>query len=207
MRSDDETYEISSTGALRESSSVKPPLTKRAAEDLIHSFVRDGWLVNNAGYLSLSLRSVLELKSYLREEYDDQIRFCTLCKEIVTTHYQRCCLADCAGRLHLHCAKVYFESHPALCPVSSCHSPWRGESRRRLIAPERPIRPNRAASSIVDKLDDQDDQEDEEREKNSTPTGKGKGRPLESGSEPETGTEDVPLPSSSSGKRKRASRR
>ncbi|KAJ1558121.1 hypothetical protein HK405_014376, partial [Cladochytrium tenue] len=44
MHTGDGSFAISSMRALRESSAVKPPLSHKAAEDLIHRLAVDGWL-------------------------------------------------------------------------------------------------------------------------------------------------------------------
>lgn len=42
-------------------------------------------IINRNGLISMSLRTVLELQTYLKEEYPDKYYECTLCMEIVTT--------------------------------------------------------------------------------------------------------------------------
>jgi hypothetical protein len=71
------------------------------------------------------MRSLLELQSYLKETYDDQIQECTLCMEIITKG-QRCKVAACNSRLHQHCAAAYFKNmNNPVCPT--CHSAWDGK--------------------------------------------------------------------------------
>ncbi|KAF9299486.1 hypothetical protein BGZ88_006526 [Linnemannia elongata] len=133
VTADDELYCISSTAAVNEASKLKNKenkslqLTKAGAEDLISRFVQDKWLIRSKkGALSLSTRTLLELQSFLKEAYEDQIQECTLCMEIITKG-QRCNVAACAARLHQHCAMKYFGNmNNPVCP--SCRSPWDGKT-------------------------------------------------------------------------------
>ncbi|KAG0007048.1 hypothetical protein BGZ65_010674 [Modicella reniformis] len=132
VMADDEAYCISSTAALHEAGKLKNKenksisITKRDAEALLDRFVADKWFIRSAaGAYSLSMRSLLELQTYLKETYGDQIQECTLCMEIITKG-QRCMVAACSTRLHHHCAASYFKNmHNAVCPT--CHSAWSGQ--------------------------------------------------------------------------------
>ncbi|KAI8917198.1 Nse1 non-SMC component of SMC5-6 complex-domain-containing protein [Powellomyces hirtus] len=125
VTADDDVYEISSTVALSEASRIKPAMTKRDAEAFIERLIQAKWLVDRNGLISMSLRTVLELQNYLKEEYGDRIHECTLCMEIVTSDYERCSVANCQTRLHVHCSNSYFPRQAQKnCP--SCQSPWRG---------------------------------------------------------------------------------
>ncbi|KAF9579325.1 hypothetical protein BGW38_004463, partial [Lunasporangiospora selenospora] len=91
VTADDEVYCISSTAALHETGRLKNKedkplsLTKREAELILDRFVADKWLIRStAGAYSLSMRALLELQTYLKETYDEQIQECTLCMEIIT---------------------------------------------------------------------------------------------------------------------------
>ncbi|KAF8938354.1 hypothetical protein BGZ58_001086 [Dissophora ornata] len=129
VMADDEAYCISSTAALHEAGQLKNKenkslsLTKREAEALLDRFVADKWFIRSAaGAYSLSMRSLLELQTYLKETYGDQIQECTLCMEIITKG-QRCQVAACSCRLHYHCAGAYFKNmNNPVCPT--CHSAW-----------------------------------------------------------------------------------
>ncbi|KAG0200822.1 hypothetical protein BGX28_006208 [Mortierella sp. GBA30] len=129
VTADDEAYCISSTAALHEAGTLKNKenkvlvLTKRDAELLLDRFIADKWFIRSAaGAYSLSMRSLLELQTYLKETYEDQIQECTLCMEIITKG-QRCQVAACAARLHHHCAGTYFKNmNNKVCPT--CHSGW-----------------------------------------------------------------------------------
>ncbi|KAF9184998.1 hypothetical protein BGZ51_002993 [Haplosporangium sp. Z 767] len=133
VMADDEAFCISSTAALHEAGKLKnkenKPLTlsKKDAESLLDRFVKDQWLIRSAaGAYSLSMRSLLELQTYLKETYEDQIPECTLCMEIVTKG-KRCVVAACSCRLHNHCAGTYFANmNKPVCPT--CSSAWTGRT-------------------------------------------------------------------------------
>ncbi|GJJ78588.1 non-structural maintenance of chromosomes element 1 [Entomortierella parvispora] len=132
IMADDEAFCISSTAALHEAGKLKNKenkavaLTKKDAEALLDRFVADQWFIQStAGAYSLSMRSLLELQTFLKETYDDQIQECTLCMEIITKG-QRCTVAACSSRLHQHCASAYFKNMARpVCPT--CHSAWDGK--------------------------------------------------------------------------------
>ncbi|KAG9325353.1 hypothetical protein KVV02_004128 [Mortierella alpina] len=129
IMADDEAYCISSTAALHEAGNLKNAesktvtLTKRDAEVLLDRFVADKWFIRSgAGAYSLSMRALLELQTYLKETYEDQMQECTLCMETITKG-QRCQVAACAARLHHHCASQYFKNmNNKVCPT--CHTNW-----------------------------------------------------------------------------------
>ncbi|KAG0358579.1 hypothetical protein BG005_002135 [Podila minutissima] len=132
VMADDEAYCISSTAALNESGKLKnkenKPLTlsKKDADALLDRYIKDRWLIKSkSGALSLSMRSLLELQTYLKETYGNQMQECTLCMEIITKG-QRCTTSACAARLHHHCARTYFQNmnNPS-CPT--CNGPWTGK--------------------------------------------------------------------------------
>ncbi|KAF9130043.1 hypothetical protein BGW39_003531 [Mortierella sp. 14UC] len=133
VMADDDLYCISSTAAVNEASKLKNKdnkslqLTKSGAEELLTRFVQDMWFIKSKkGALSLSTRTLLELQTFLKEGYEDQLKECTLCLEILTKG-QRCNVAACQARLHHHCAKTYLQNmiNPH-CPT--CRSPWDGKT-------------------------------------------------------------------------------
>ncbi|KAJ3405111.1 hypothetical protein CcCBS67573_g01087 [Chytriomyces confervae] len=139
MTADDDVYQISMHDALRESKLGK--FTLAESEALIESLVDNGWFSKNEnGWLTLGLRALMELKSYLRQEFEESVQFCSVCKEIITTHYERCGVASCPGRLHKNCARRLFAgsrrataggssttaSGERKCPHEGCGSVWEG---------------------------------------------------------------------------------
>ncbi|KAI9341965.1 hypothetical protein BDR26DRAFT_859863 [Obelidium mucronatum] len=107
MTADDDVFQITTSDALRESKVAKLKATE--TEALLDSIIQNGWLDLNNGWLSLSLRALMELKTYLREEYEDSVQYCYC--------YERCAIGACPGRLHKFCAGRYF---------GSCGSAWEG---------------------------------------------------------------------------------
>ncbi|KAF9170037.1 hypothetical protein BGX20_009520 [Mortierella sp. AD010] len=132
VMADDEMFCISSTAALHEAGRLKNKenkplaLTKREAENLLDRYIADKWFIRSkAGAYSLSMRTLLELQTYLKETYGDQIQECTLCMEIITKG-QRCSVAACSSRLHQHCSSTYFRNmNNPKCPT--CHTAWSGK--------------------------------------------------------------------------------
>ncbi|KAJ3163452.1 hypothetical protein HDU86_000031 [Geranomyces michiganensis] len=126
MHADSDVYEVSSMEALAMASRIKPAFTKRDAEAFIERLVNGNWLVDRNGLISMSLRTLLELQTYLKQEYPDRVHECTMCMEIVTSDYERCDTANCQTRLHAFCANGYFARREAhkLCPT--CQRPWKG---------------------------------------------------------------------------------
>ncbi|KAJ3065299.1 Non-structural maintenance of chromosomes element 1 [Rhizoclosmatium hyalinum] len=125
VTNDDESFSIHSHDALRLASPLK--LKASDAERVLDSLVSNSWLTKENSFLSLSLRALMELKAFLRDEFEDFCLNCSVCKEIVTTHYERCSTATCPGRLHKFCAGVYFNAGNARkCPHEGCGAAWEG---------------------------------------------------------------------------------
>lgn len=122
------------------------PQTQRAAdkglkhsdvERLLPSLVAEGWFeVSDGGYYTLSPRALLELKTWLLEEYNDpdaesedwqRIKFCEACKDIITMG-QRCPDRDCNVRLHDICTEAFWRTQREgkVCP--RCKTAWTGKN-------------------------------------------------------------------------------
>jgi hypothetical protein len=102
---------------------------------LLENLVAEGWLEKSrARFYSLSPRSLLELRNWLVETYNDDqaedgawqpIKFCEFCKEIVTVG-QRCDERDCVVRLHNICQEAFWEGREEKkCP--KCETVWSGK--------------------------------------------------------------------------------
>ncbi|KAJ3138000.1 hypothetical protein HDU90_001476 [Geranomyces variabilis] len=126
MNTEDDVYEVSSMDALAMTTRIKPAFSKRDAEAFTERLVNAKWLVDRNGYISMSLRTLLELQTYLKEEYSDRIHECTFCMEIVTSDYERCQTANCQTRLHAYCSRGYFARENTLKVCPACQQPWRG---------------------------------------------------------------------------------
>lgn len=104
-------------------------------EKLLPSMVDEGWFEqSDEGFYSLSARTLLELKTWLNEAYNDpdagpeawqRIKFCAACRDIVTVG-QRCPERDCNVRLHDTCADAFWRTRRAgqFCP--KCETAWTG---------------------------------------------------------------------------------
>lgn len=104
-------------------------------EKLLPSMVEEGWFEHSdEGFYSLSARSLMELKTWLLEAYNDpdagpddwqRIKSCEACKDIVTIG-QRCPERDCNVRLHDICAAAFWRTRRGgqICP--NCQTPWTG---------------------------------------------------------------------------------
>ena len=72
-------------------SEVKYLLDKSHSSELIFFGHGSLWLVIlfSEGYISLGLRSVMELGKYLKDEYSECIKYCTLCMELITANVSK----------------------------------------------------------------------------------------------------------------------
>jgi hypothetical protein len=77
------------------------------------------------GSLNLTLRAQMELSTYLREEFEESLHKCHLCKEFITTRSQKCADPDCTARLHNSCAaRLFRNKDPAARQCPECPNPW-----------------------------------------------------------------------------------
>ncbi|KAJ3027486.1 UNVERIFIED_CONTAM: Non-structural maintenance of chromosomes element 1 [Siphonaria sp. JEL0065] len=166
MTADDDVFCISTTDALRESKVAKLKVTD--TEALLDSFVEGGWLELSNGWLSLSLRALMELKTYLREEFEDHVQYCSACKDLVTTYYERCSVGTCPGRLHKFCAGKYFGVNARVCPHDGCGSAWEGitpaPSARRPSGVKKPasnLKRQGTAATIAEEDEEEEEEDDE----------------------------------------------
>ncbi|PIL24101.1 hypothetical protein GSI_13853 [Ganoderma sinense ZZ0214-1] len=121
MLAPNEAFCVSSLAALREVNSLKSSMTKTVAEATLNSFVAKGWLMKSRrGRYSLSTRTVLELQTYLRTTYENEVIECTICMELVTRG-TGCFTPHCKTRMHTHCFNHYRRRNNA-CP--SCKEDW-----------------------------------------------------------------------------------
>lgn len=107
-------------------------------EKLLPSLVDEGWLeLSDDGYYSLSAKSLMELRVWLLDAYNDpdaaadewqRIKFCEACKEIITVG-QRCPDRDCNVRFHNRCAEAFWRTRRGgakACPM--CQTAWAGQN-------------------------------------------------------------------------------
>ncbi|KAK6639278.1 hypothetical protein RUM43_007550 [Polyplax serrata] len=69
---------ITETNCLNLSCSAE--ITKTAAQNIIHEFVKEKWLASKDGTISLGMRAILELQQTLKQLYPNHITYCKLCK-------------------------------------------------------------------------------------------------------------------------------
>ncbi|KAJ3088804.1 hypothetical protein HK102_007878 [Quaeritorhiza haematococci] len=170
VNADDEAFELSSTIALREAGKVKPMISKKDAQVFLEKLVQKKWFDERNGLYSLALRSILELETYLKEEFGDLIMDCTICKDIATTHSERCEVAQCSARIHVSCSQRYFQQHQKKCPL--CGSAWKftsnthrtrtRTSNRRRSSQEAENGDHENGDLIFDDDDDEDEHQQEE---------------------------------------------
>ncbi|KAI9013609.1 hypothetical protein DFJ74DRAFT_292043 [Hyaloraphidium curvatum] len=136
-------FEVSSMDALNSVSRApenQKKLTKTEAADFLKRLSVAGWLrEDNHGY-SLGLRSLLELKTYLTNEFDDSlVGECHVCKEhVLTPGYQSCSEDRCTCVMHKACSEKRFATLAGdkRCPV--CKATWVDERPRQPAASRAP---------------------------------------------------------------------
>lgn len=109
------------------------------AEDVLAQLVEQCFLQKSrGGYYSLAPRALMELRSYLKETYNEpadpddpeyepaiRIRNCEGCREIVTVG-QRCADRGCGIRFHDGCAQQYFRARRGSKECPGCKKEWSG---------------------------------------------------------------------------------
>ncbi|KAI0140064.1 putative DNA repair protein Nse1 [Hypoxylon sp. NC0597] len=109
-------------------------LKSSEVEAVMRSMVDEGWFERSReGFYSLSPRALMELRSWLINEYNDpeaepdewqRVKFCEACREIVTVG-QRCAERDCLARLHDVCEDAFWRTRrDRKCP--RCEREWDG---------------------------------------------------------------------------------
>ncbi|KAL1745609.1 Nse1 non-SMC component of SMC5-6 complex-domain-containing protein [Schizophyllum fasciatum] len=162
-------FSISSFLALREINELKPKanMTKSQGEETLSSFVNRGWLVKSRrGRYTLSTRTLLELKGYIRSEYPDQIPTCMHCDDFVTVGVT----CKCGSAIHKHCF-TQWRSRRSQC--KECRAEWAGKSDDDMFTPvgERAVGDNDAGRRYTREEEDSDEDEDEEEEEPSQSQG------------------------------------
>ncbi|CEG63021.1 hypothetical protein RMATCC62417_00235 [Rhizopus microsporus] len=126
VNADNENFAISSMNAIRLGQRLK--LTQKETQDVLERLVQDGWIAEEEkGIYFFDTRGLAELQGYLRDQYGDAIKECTICLDIVTMG-EYCELGNCPVRLHKHCADTQFrESVNPICP--QCSTTWSRSNR------------------------------------------------------------------------------
>ncbi|KAH9464365.1 hypothetical protein MJO28_001959 [Puccinia striiformis f. sp. tritici] len=114
-------YCIPNHDCLRLASTLQTNIKKSDAEKLLKVLVKKGWLLQSTtGHYSLSIRSKLELKLYIEENYNEEDRppQCAACREIVMRGF-KCPNSECPKAMHVTC--IMNQNRQAhICP--SCKS-------------------------------------------------------------------------------------
>ncbi|THH14339.1 hypothetical protein EW146_g5971 [Bondarzewia mesenterica] len=166
MLAPNESYSVSSFAALRESTNLRPSITKTQAENVLTSFVAKGWLLKSQrGRYSLSIRSLLELLPYLRNTYTDEVIECTICMEILTRG-TACYTPNCKTRMHKHCFENYRKTHQK-CPA--CSQDWSSEANKKKLIPvgEKAARADDGARKMRRKRSESEGNEDGDSQRRS----------------------------------------
>ncbi|KAI9313481.1 Nse1 non-SMC component of SMC5-6 complex-domain-containing protein [Dichotomocladium elegans] len=126
IMADDEAFGVGTMAALRLGPKMKPPISQKDAQDFLDRLMEDGWLdtsPDGSSYIAAP-RCILELQTYLKEQYPDMMKSCKVCLEVITMG-ERCELQDCQTRIHRHCADGLFgytSDENRKCPV--CSTLW-----------------------------------------------------------------------------------
>eukprot|EP00730_Choanoeca_flexa_P005949 TRINITY_DN12057_c1_g4_i1.p1 TRINITY_DN12057_c1_g4~~TRINITY_DN12057_c1_g4_i1.p1 ORF type:complete len:347 (+),score=82.06 TRINITY_DN12057_c1_g4_i1:51-1043(+) len=101
-------------------------LSMLECERVCQRLCKDGWLVRfrNTGSLTFGPRTHLELLSYLKEAFPDQILKCAVC-HLGVLFGQACMHEACIGQVHVHCLRRFAQNQPdgeLRCPA--CNQGW-----------------------------------------------------------------------------------
>lgn len=165
-------------------------LSSTEAEKMLANLVKETWLEQSTeGFYTLSPRSLLELRSWLVEAYNDsddpevwqRIKFCQACKEIVTIG-QRCTERECNVRLHNICTAAFWNSRPGKkCP--KCETAWTGKAyvgQKAITSTEEYLKgKRRSGGKRKNDAVEEDEEEEEEEVAESSTRRRNKRRPVE----------------------------
>lgn len=121
MTSDRPRFLVSSIVAVREVAKARNK-SNLDAEKFIKQLIQDRWIMEVAGKYTLSLRSTVELDSYLRDTFAEQVTECALCHEMCLARSKRCQNSGCGIYLHHRCINSFLVDSDGLCP--SCNEPF-----------------------------------------------------------------------------------
>ncbi|XP_029932668.1 non-structural maintenance of chromosomes element 1 homolog isoform X2 [Myripristis murdjan] len=118
-----ETGSVSSTDILNSADSLQTKkLKKSETEHLLSRLVMDKWLNEKRGEYTLSTRCIIEMEPYIRTMYQDQVKLCHICHNIVF-QCQICENPTCGIKIHNPCVARYFKGRAEpRCPA--CDDFW-----------------------------------------------------------------------------------
>lgn len=162
---------VASRQSLDNSQTVDKGVTNDQAEKTLNGLVAEGWFERSKeGWYTLSPRALLELQTWLVNEYNDEdaegddwqrIKFCEACKGMITVG-KRCADLDCNVRLHDICEEAFFNSRPGnKCP--KCETPWDGKhfvGQRAITSTEEYLKGKRRSGGTMKTQAEEEGEED-----------------------------------------------
>nr|XP_057913158.1 non-structural maintenance of chromosomes element 1 homolog isoform X2 [Doryrhamphus excisus] len=110
----------SSTKILNCALTLNKKTKKKDTEQLLNRLVHDGWL--SEGEYCLSTRCIIEMESYIRTMYQDQVKECRICHS-VAFQSQICENPMCGIKIHNPCVARFFRgATDPRCPA--CEDFW-----------------------------------------------------------------------------------
>ncbi|CAO1616637.1 unnamed protein product [Parajaminaea phylloscopi] len=176
-------YSIGTTDALNLTPQIKPPMTKKAAQDLLARLCRHNWLRKSPrGQVSLTSRALLELRSLLKADYPDYAIECAQCHNLVTRGAgcnQTLETEDegrhlCEARVHYLCQQQLpgFRQDRATCPA--CKSAWQpiaiGDNDEEEVSMRDASEAHSQGVPGGDEEDGDEDEDDEDADRTQVPT-------------------------------------
>jgi len=96
--------------------------SRKEREETLTKMTDEMWLMQEAGVISLSARTINELEVYIKEVHKDDAIICPACNQLVIRG-QHCARDSCPVRVHNHCAKKLFKTGTQRkCPT--CKTAW-----------------------------------------------------------------------------------
>ncbi|XP_046894959.1 non-structural maintenance of chromosomes element 1 homolog [Hypomesus transpacificus] len=113
----------SSTDVLNSADSLQTKkLKKKETEHVLARLVQEKWLNEKHGEYSLSTRCIMEMDTYIRMMYTDQVKVCHICHNIAL-QCQTCDNPSCGVKIHNPCVARYFKGRTdPRCPA--CEDFW-----------------------------------------------------------------------------------
>ncbi|KAJ3388550.1 hypothetical protein HDU92_001442 [Lobulomyces angularis] len=125
-------FKVPSTELLRYTRG-KSHISKTDAELMLERMCKEYWLDDMRGIITLGIRSLLELQTYIKEEFGE-LPECTICHDIATVKVEYCQRSNCATTIHINCREVLFRTASKNCP--SCSKEWIIGPENSKIAPK-----------------------------------------------------------------------
>eukprot|EP01087_Luapelamoeba_hula_P015972 TRINITY_DN4856_c0_g1_i1.p1 TRINITY_DN4856_c0_g1~~TRINITY_DN4856_c0_g1_i1.p1 ORF type:complete len:283 (+),score=64.07 TRINITY_DN4856_c0_g1_i1:109-957(+) len=112
--------DVSTTDALNLSGQIP----KKTAEGVIAALVEDNWLSETTkGRVTFGVRTMLELRPYLKDIYDEVLVECVICHDLVI-YGDKCPNTKCQTKLHHHCGRRFFKTSKDKPRCPSCTTVW-----------------------------------------------------------------------------------